>query len=255
MRAMSQKFIEISEYSKIKLPENSNAINLPCKISICGCSMAGKSTLLAELLANRHKFFATEFSMVFLILPQNAIHVHSTFIENLKTSLGSLLQISPGLPNMKNIEFPPNSLIIAEDISEEIQQSPHWLDFFVHHSHHMQVSLIMTQQTYFSKQKFARQMALNTTHLFLLPNALNALELRTLNYRIFPDCNENVLQKAVAFAQSKKHEIEPHLPLYLFFNFHPRNSLPPQFVVKSFIFPRPDLDNAFKAYYFLPSTK
>ena len=253
---MSLKFTPISELSLIKLPEKSNIIRCPTKLCCSGMSMSGKSTLLIELMRHREKMFDCKFSVVLLILPPNAVPYHSKYIEEMKSILGGLLQISPGLPDRKNFDLPPDSLIIAEDISEEIQQSSHWLDFFIHHSHHMKISLIMTQQSYFSKQKYGRQMALNTTHLILLPNALNALELRTLNYRMFPDANENVLQKAVHFCKTKKNDIEKHLPLYLFFDFHPRNEMPPSFVCKSFIFPRQEGDKIiFRPYYFLPSNK
>ena len=249
--------MSIQSFENVKVlsvPDTVHTIVQPFKIICSGPSLSGKSTLILQFLKHKNALFKHPFRLICLCVPENSMAAHSSFIESVKTltQQDSLLQIQQGLPQLEpfSTRYPENTLFIIEDLATQLQQSSSWLQFFTHKSHHYNASVIFSTQSYFNKNRFSREIALNCTHLALLPSPADSLHFRTLSYRMFPEAQENVLKKAMNYCQ---HHAKDGL-VYIFIDTHPRNRMPDGFFVKSFIFPE-EIKNksVFRPVYFLPT--
>lgn len=125
-------------------------------LCISGASRSGKSSLVIQMLLNRHQMFDTKFTKINWILgDENAI----------PRDLNVPIEYNIGLPaSFENKSLEPR-LYIIDDSMEEIVRSKSVLDLLCKHSHHMNISVIVIFQNIFHAGKYSRDISLNFTHL------------------------------------------------------------------------------------------
>lgn len=181
----------------------------PTTISVTGPSQAGKSQYVIKILQNLN-FLMTS-------CPSQIIWAYG--VKNQK-QIDQILEINPdvefveGVPD-KNMfcDHDTDSLVILDDLMDEIGKNSGISKLFTMDSHHCNTSVISILHNLFNQEKFSRTMSLNTHYSILFPNKRDKSQFTRLNAQIFPT-HPRFLQSALALASQ-----EPFNPVIL--DMHP----------------------------------
>jgi len=155
----------------------------PTTAAITGPSQAGKSEYVIKILKNLD--FLTE-----PVTPSQVIWAYG--VENEK-QMNKILKINPdvefieGLPDKSMFCDPDvDTLLILDDLMDEIGKSPGISKLFTMDSHHCNTSAISIQHNLYNKEKFCRTQSLNTHVYINFPNKRDKTQTSRLNSQIFP---------------------------------------------------------------------
>jgi hypothetical protein len=130
------------------------------------------------------------------------------------------IEFVEGLPD-KNMFCDPNenTLLILDDLMDEIGKSSAISKLFTMDSHHCNTSVFSILHNQYNQEKFTRTMSLNTHYLINFPNKRDKSQITRLNTQIFPSY-PGFLQAVSAEVAKKPYEpfivnLHPDTPEYL----------------------------------------
>jgi hypothetical protein len=195
----------------------------PTTAAVTGPSQVGKSQYVIKILKNLDFLMKTDPSQI----------IWSYGVKNEK-QMNQISEINPdiefieGIPE-KNMFCNPvdDTLLILDDLMDEIGKSPAISKLFTMDSHHCNTSVISIQHNLYNKEKFTRTMSLNTHVHINFPNKRDKSQTTRLNSQIFPSHPRFLQSVCEIVAQT------PHTPYLL--DLHP--DTPEALSVISGIFP------------------
>lgn len=101
----------------LQVGNNFGKIKTPSRMIIAGPTMSGKSLFALHLVLHQDAVYDTLFKRVLYCLPQDNIHVHSAFIEKLKSAYPGV-EIVEGLPDVQELNLTVDNqskLLIIDD--------------------------------------------------------------------------------------------------------------------------------------------
>ena len=107
--------------------------------------------------------------------PTNIVYCYGQYqplYDEMKRTVSNINFIE-GLPDDVNSYFDPrqHSLLVIDDLSQELTDSIQLVNLFTKGSHHLNLSVIFICQNMFLQGKFTRTMSLNTHYFVVFRNA------------------------------------------------------------------------------------
>lgn len=125
----------------------------PFRMLVCGSSNCGKSTWILKVIENREKMFDTKFVKILFCVPSISSSLHQQMYHKMKDLFRNttLIYDLPKATDISNDTLP--KLIILDDLFDEIVNSPYMDTLFTKISHHLNASILLTCQDYFSRSR------------------------------------------------------------------------------------------------------
>jgi hypothetical protein len=183
---------------------------------VCGPTMAGKSTFVHNLIANKD---------IFDIPPSNVFWYYGgkSADEGVKDK-GYILRA--GLPDNFN-DVPPNSIIVLDDLMDEAKDHAGVTALFTKLVHHKKLFVINISQNFFFNTKDTRTRRLNTQYIVMFKNPSDVTQIHMIGRQMFPS-KPKFLATVNAKATKRPHS-------YLFLDL--RQETPEDYRVRSNILP------------------
>src|SRR5271167_2500031 len=178
---------------------------------LCGPTMAGKSTFVHKLLADKTIFDT----------PPNAVFWYYGG-ENPKDLEGKGYKLHAGLPDSFQ-DIPPNSVIVLDDLMNEAKDHPGVTALFTKLVHHRNLFVINITQNFFQNSKETRTRKLNTQYVVMFKNTSDVTQIHVIGRQMYPG-NPNFLSSVNRKATKKPHS-------YLFLDL--RQETPEDYRVRS----------------------
>jgi len=115
----------------------------PFILIINGSTQCGKSTLIKKILLRKNEIFDRDFEKIVYCYAYSL-----PMFEELEQNIPNI-QFHEGLPN--HYEEFENSLIIFDDLMEELAKQKNAIDLFTKKSHHYNISVIFVTHNFFFK--------------------------------------------------------------------------------------------------------
>ena len=166
----------------------------PSSTMVIGPSMAGKTVLTLDILRN-----ATE---MYTVPPKNIIYafgVYQKVFTQLETELNNIT-FHEGLPTKEMIESlgseeeEDHSLMVIDDLMDEICKSAEMCALFTRDVHHRRISVIMITQNIYHQSKYSRTISLNTSYLILMKTCRDLQQIHHLSRQMFPSTPKRLLE-------------------------------------------------------------
>ena len=166
----------------------------PSSTMVIGPSMAGKTVLTLDILRN-----ATE---MYTVPPKNIIYafgVYQKVFTQLETELNNIT-FHEGLPTKEMIESlgseeeEDHSLMVIDDLMDEICKSAEMCALFTRDVHHRRISVIMITQNIYHQSKYSRTISLNTSYLILMKTCRDLQQIYHLSRQMFPSTPKRLLE-------------------------------------------------------------
>jgi hypothetical protein len=169
----------------------------PFSLTVAGPTMCGKSYFTSQLLTipgvidpppeKVYWYYGTE------NIQQQEI-IESTSIYP--------IEFYQGLPRIEELEQHPNSLIVLDDLMNDVANSKDISELFTRGVHHKKLSVLLLVQNLFPQGKKAREISLNSSYLAIFKNPRDSSQINTLARQVFP-VNPKYLQDAYIQATSR----------------------------------------------------
>ena len=157
------------EISKFKMISPSTAL-------FAGPTSSGKSYLCGEILKHRNEMFTQPLA--------RAIWCYNGAMTNMIND--DFIEYHDGIYDIKQI--PPHNkdhiLIIIDDLMHRVDKET--AEIFTVHSHHKNISVFFIAQNIFFKNKFSRDISLNTMYLCLFRQKRDIAQVKTIARQIVP---------------------------------------------------------------------
>ena len=180
----------------------------PTTIIVAGPTQCGKTELIKNILIHKEKLFEK--------CPKNIVwgfgHVNENQINSIQKEIPNIT-FTNGLPERDTLS---NSILILDDLMNEIGKSNEYSNLFTRGCHHDNITTIAVLHNIFNKEKYNRNIALNTHYYILFKNPRDKQQIRCLENQIFPG-QKNYLLNAFNHATSKPYG-------YLVIDLHPTTS-------------------------------
>jgi hypothetical protein len=199
----------------------------PFTMMCVGATSSGKTTFVKHLLENIQSMTVEE--------PKQIIYCYSSFQDIYQDMAKKIdnLNFHEGLPSKLVVDelgdMAP-SLIVLDDLMEEVTNSKDMQKLFTQYSHHKNISVIFISQNLYFVGKYSKTINLNTHYIVLFKNP-NLTQIRILGQQLFPG-GPNVVMEAYRDAVKEKYG-------YLFLDLHPNSDN--DLIIRSHILPNQDL--------------
>ena len=171
-------------------------LKCPFSMIVCGASNCGKTTWVYNLLKKRHNIFNSNIGKIvwFYKIWQNSYEQNKDLIS----------QYIQGMCTMEWLEnnSEPNMTVVIDDMAMETTADT--AKIFTAGSHHFKVNVIFITQNLFPKNRFFRDISLNTTYLILFKNVVDKMQIKTFAVRYMPG-NSKTFMAIYNNATSKPH--------------------------------------------------
>ena len=159
----------------------------PFRLLVAGSSACGKSTFILKLLQNQKYFFNVNFDTVLYCYPsQGMTENRSNYVKSLQ-SIFPHLETNENIPDIFDImHLPGHKLIIFDDIYHKIIDQEIIRDLMTTHSHHGNISLMITSQNYFMQGKYAKSIMRNFSELVIFDSKMQREVVNFISRQIFP---------------------------------------------------------------------
>lgn len=175
---------------------------------VAGPTQSGKTELIKNILANRESLFEN--------CPENVVwsfgHTNEKQMEEIKKQVPDI-SFTNGLPERENLS---NAILILDDLMNEICKSGEFSNLFTRGCHHDNITTIAVLHNLFNKERYTRNISLNTHYYILFKNPRDKQQVRYMERQIFPE-KKNHLINAFNNATSKPYG-------YLVIDLHPQTS-------------------------------
>ena len=148
---------------KINVGKNFGKIITPSRMLVAGPTLCGKYTFALEIIKYREKIYDKPFDRIIYALPEDSVHLHQAFLEQLKKVYENI-EIVEGFPNITELHLKEDKtakLLIIDDMMQSVFGSQPMLDLITKDSHHCNCSLLVTCQNYFWPTKYGRTFVRN----------------------------------------------------------------------------------------------
>jgi hypothetical protein len=161
---------------------------------VIGPSMAGKTVLTLDILRNAAEMYT--------VPPKNIIYafgVYQKVFTQLETELNNIT-FHEGLPTKEMIESlgseeeEDHSLVVIDDLMDEICKSAEMCALFTRDVHHRRISVIMITQNIYHQSKYSRTISLNTSYLILMKTCRDLQQIHHLSRQMFPSTPKRLLE-------------------------------------------------------------
>lgn len=169
--------------------------------SLCGMTQSGKSTWLFHFLQNLEYMFEED-------PPKKVMYnygVYQSLYDDIKQKC-PFVTFNEGLPtadSVKDFANGDHSVIVLDDLLNDVVQNRDMEKLFILGSHHKKISVFFLSQNLFQQGRCARTIALNTAYLVLFKNYRDTSQLITLGRQLVPG-NHTALIEAYKDAVSLK---------------------------------------------------
>ena len=159
---------------------------------ICGPTMAGKSTFVHNLLANKSIFDT----------PPSQVHWYygGESIEGLE---GRGYILHTGLPENFQ-DAPVNSVIVLDDLMDEAKDHAGVTALFTKLVHHRKLFVINISQNFFVNSKDTRTRRLNAQYIVMFKNPSDVTQIHMIGRQMYPG-NAKFLSSVNAKATKRPH--------------------------------------------------
>ncbi len=236
---------------KIHVNENFGKIITPSRMLIAGPTLCGKSTFALEVIKYRDQMYDKPFERIIYALPEDSIHLHQNFLENLKTVYPNI-EIVEGFPSIGDLNLKEDQtakLLVIDDMMQNVFNSQTMLDLITKDLHHCNCSLIVTCQNFFWPTKYGRTFVRNCSEKVIFFDKTDANQLSILTRQIFPRY-PYFLQNC--FDWIFAHRIHDRLK-YVLIDSSSLSPMPYNAIVRTCIFP--DKDGKVRLRLFFPDKK
>jgi hypothetical protein len=202
-------------------------LQTPFTMTCVGATSSGKTTFVRDLLANIGQMTVDE--------PNQILYCYATW-QNIYEDMeknNEKIKFHEGVPDKSVIDYMSNlapSLIILDDLMEEVTNCKDMQKMFTQYSHHLNISVIFISQNLYYGGKYSKTINLNCHYIILFKNP-NLTQIRVLGQQIFPGCHK-MLMDAYRDAMRDKYG-------YLFIDLHPATDN--DFMLRTHILPTEDL--------------
>ncbi len=214
-------------------------IHCPSRMVVAGPSMIGKSQFALKLIKFRDVIYNKKFERIVYALPEASIHLHSTFIETLRSEC-DFIEIVEGLPDINSLnlaaEKTSHKLLIMDDLMSQAFSSSNILELVTSTSHHSNISVVMICQSIFLPAKHRLTLVRNCSEKVLFHNKVDHNQLNVLSRHINPS-KPNLLKECFDFIyrNTSKSDLK-----YVLIDASPLSELPYNACLRTFIFPEKD---------------
>ena len=171
-------------YLKLELSRSRMDLRMqaPFTCIIAASTGSGKTYFVKRLLENAETMINPA--------PVNIIYCYGQYqplYDEMKRTVSNVNFIE-GLPDDVNSYFDPrqHSILIIDDLSQELTDSIQLVNLFTKGSHHLNLSVIFICQNMFLQGKFMRTMSLNTHYFVVFRNARDKSQITHLARQMFP---------------------------------------------------------------------
>ncbi len=236
---------------KITVGKQFGKIITPSRMLVAGPTLCGKSTFALEIIKCRDKIYDKSFDRIIYALPEDSVHLHQFFLENLK-KVYEKIEIVEGFPNITELHLKEDKtakLLIIDDMMQSAFASQTMLDLITKDSHHCNCSLIVTCQNFFWPTKYGRTFVRNCSEKVIFFDKTDANQLSILSRQIFPK-HPYFLQECFDWIFSHR----THDPLkYVLIDSSSLSHMPYNAIVRTCIFP--ETDGQVRLRLFFPDKK
>lgn len=234
---------------KLDVPSNFENFLLPQRQLCCGPSMSGKSTYMKNLIKYKNQIFDQKFSRIIYSCPDSLVESNKNYCDELKSIFPNVEFIN-GIPTVDSLQLrtdKEHKLILIDDQFDQACNSKTIYDIFCLHSHHYNISIVLSGHNIFQKSKYGTTLSRNSTSKIIFFDKADQLFLSTLSRRIFPH-NHKLLSEAFEFLFENFPNV---FSKYLVIDTSPHSHLPQKLMVRSNIFP--GQDGKIRPLFFIPS--
>ena len=176
----------------------------PSTCLIAGPTSSGKTFLMLNIL--KHKD-------IFEVEPSKIVWCYNVYQEKFK-EFTNLIHFHEGVYDIKSLQsIPGHKIVVLDDLMHKLNEEI--AEAFTVYSHHMNISVFFITQNIFHKNRYMRDVSLNTQYLFLFSQRRDMSQLNILATQMFP-------LKRKEFIKIYK-EVSARSHGYLLCDLHPKN--------------------------------
>ena len=139
---------------------------------------------------------------MYTIPPEKILYaygVHQKKFDELESGVINL-NTHHGLPTREMIEElksandEGHSLLVLDDLMDEICKSSEMCSLFTRDVHHSRISIIMISQNVYHQSRYSRTISLNTSYLILLKTCRDLQQIHFLSRQMFPGTPKRLVE-------------------------------------------------------------
>ena len=186
----------------------------PFSMSVVGPTMSGKTTFVVELLSERARVFSEVPEKVIWLYGTTAVH-----IEKMKRNFPrGFIDFYHNIPNDFEETLAKSckdyiTLVVLDDLQEEVTNSLQMLKLFTMTCHHKNVSVIFLMQDIFNTGRYRKTLLRNSQYMAVFDTQLDATLKQHLAAKLLPRRND-IFYQIYENATNRKFG-------YLFISGHP----------------------------------
>jgi Cdc6-like AAA superfamily ATPase len=178
--------------------------NSPSTAVICGPTGCGKTQLMYKIIKNHEDMFTVKVDQI--------IWCYAIYQQEYSNFPNVLFH--EGIYDVTKLDKNKHKVVILDDLMMKLDANI--AQTFTVYSHHLNISVFFITQNLFFKNKFMRDVSLNTQYLFLFGQRRDANQISVLGTQMFP------LQRK-EFLEIYKEETSKKYG-YLLADLHPQNT-------------------------------
>ena len=171
----------------------------PFNAMITGPSQSGKSFLLNKIILNKDRLIKPNIDRIYYCY-SNWSSDFSTLSENQALNI----TFNKGIIELDDVDKSKNTLIILDDLMDEVVNDREMMKLFTVHTHHLNMSVIFLTQNLYQQGKHSRTISLNCHYLIIFKNFRDSTQINTLSRQMFPN-KYRFLPEAFEDATSSLH--------------------------------------------------
>ena len=230
----------ILEGKPFAVPQKSLGFTTPCRILITGPTCCGKSRLISKIVEYRHLLFDKIFDFVGYYYPVNTLTLsRQQQIDRLRAHCPNLYT-AEGLPPIDDLVnddvytgTAAPKLLIVDDLYASVSGSQAFQNLMEIHSHHSNISVIMTAQNVFQKGSNSTSILRNVSDLIVFDSKLQRHAVSILSAQMFPG-EHNWLPRCMHWL---REHVQCPVDRYLWIDSHPLSNTPEVLRIRSHIIP------------------
>ena len=161
----------------------------PFTMIVAGPTRSGKTSWVASILKNRHSQIKPTPSRIIFCY----VHWQPMYLD--LESLIPDIEWYDAMPTEETFASFPNSLVILDDMMDDVVGDSKMMKVFTERSHHQNISVIFMTQNIFHPGRKARTISLNTQYMVLFENPRDRQQIKTLARQMYPGETSNFMDK------------------------------------------------------------
>ena len=157
----------------------------PCTCIVSGPTSAGKTTLVKKIIQN--------LSDIFVPVPTTVFYCYNEYQPSyIEMQSWPNLKLCEGLPELSELKTGHPTLLILDDMMQEMKKNDKLTTIFSRFSHHNNCSVLhIVQNVFYEGLRTAR---INCHYLLVMKNPSDQLQIQTLARQLFPRKQKFVLE-------------------------------------------------------------